>query len=122
MESFEEMDKETQEEAMEALLVDKRSKGESTGLTPIDQITVRIPSGMSEKDFLKAIKALLPSKPKGEKHPSCDTCSHWTWEGPQLLRGHCRFYSSTCATQVGHNERPYRYDPKIEKEVITSGI
>ena len=98
-----------EEEAFEDLLksIDKEAL---PNLTPTDEITVRVPNGMSIETFLKAIKDLSKSpEPRGEIYLKCDTCSHL-----DPSDGHCKMYSCVCATDIFNHRKPFWYSLKEE--------
>ena len=80
-------------------------------LTPVDEVTVRVPAGMTEEDFLRRVRSLTkPTSPSGEKYPKCDTCTHWIGTFPV---GYCNMYSSSCITSVMEGKMPTWYTPKV---------
>lgn len=74
---------------------------ESTG----NLIHITVPEGMTVERLLELAARRQNARLDGERH-DCSDCGH-----KDLVDGHCKMYSSTCATAVMHRRTATYWTP-----------
>lgn len=85
---------------------------------------VSIPKHWTQRDVDNFLKFLKPEPEDKEERDSLragrsehhcwrnDGCALWLQDGERKYQGHCKLYSSTCATAAFERRNPPRWVPK----------